>query len=393
MTPDWPTKSLEDLVDIRIGGTPSRAVPTFWEADKNLGHPWAAISDLKGRYLDKTKERITDDGVARSNVKLLPVGTVVMSFKLSIGRVAITTRPIYTNEAIAGFVPNDELDANYLFHALPLIALRADVDVAVKGATLNKAKLCDLMLPLPPLWEQKKIAAILTAVDEAIEATQAVIDQLQVVKSALMSELLTRGSDDANWPIVAVGSVCTSIVPGRTKPRVFDGSIPWLRIGDLEESTVRHSKEGLCVSRDELARCGGKVVPKNAVIMSCVGNFGVASRALEEVVLNQQLHAFVCGERVLAAYLVYALQHAGPQMLRRAGMTTIAYLNKAHCEATAIALPPMREQEKIAASLSAVDEAIAASNVTVEHQRGVKTGLAADLLSGRVRVTSELANA
>jgi type I restriction enzyme S subunit len=115
----------------------------------------------------------------------------------------------------------------YLLYALPRAAEEhGEVDVAVKGKTLNKAKLIDLPLLLPPLPEQRKIAAILSSVDDAIEATQAVIDQLQVVKKAMMAELLTRG------------------LPGRhTRFKMTEiGEIPeeWevRRIGDLIETSA-----------------------------------------------------------------------------------------------------------------------------------------------------------
>ena len=101
-----------------------------------------------------------------------------MSFKLSLGRAAITATPMYTNEAIAALYPNDLATTEYLYYALPTLALETSADRAVKGRTLNKAKLRALRLILPPLSEQRKIAAILSSVDDAIEKTQAVDPQL-----------------------------------------------------------------------------------------------------------------------------------------------------------------------------------------------------------------------
>src|ERR1035438_4378935 len=102
MTPEgWRSRRLGDVAEVAIGGTPSRAEPAYWDHAKTGSNRWVAISDLKTRRIADTAEYITDLGVARSNVKLVPQRTPIMSFKLSIGRTAMTEVPLYTNEAIA----------------------------------------------------------------------------------------------------------------------------------------------------------------------------------------------------------------------------------------------------------------------------------------------------
>ncbi len=132
---------------------------------------WATISDMKNKYIDDTCEYISDIGAKASNARLVPTGTLLMSFKLSLGRVAITSQPIYTNEAIAAFYPNYRATTEYLYYLLPTLALQESSDRAVKGRTLNKAKLRALKLSLPPLAEQRRIATILSSMDDAIERT------------------------------------------------------------------------------------------------------------------------------------------------------------------------------------------------------------------------------
>src|SRR5690606_15630262 len=179
--PNWPLVRISDLAEINIGGTPSRAAQQFW-ATKPEGNPWIAISDLKGKYVHDTKEYITDLGAKCSNVKLIEPFTTVMSVKLTVGRTAITTRPLYCNEAISIFSPkNDALSGGWLYHALPRAALSVVTDNAVKGATLNKAKMAEMTVQLPPITEQRKIAQILDTLDTAIRETEALIDKLKAV--------------------------------------------------------------------------------------------------------------------------------------------------------------------------------------------------------------------
>ena len=194
MTPDgWFQTTLEQVADVAIGRTPARDEKSNWDPGKTTQNRWATIANIKGKFIGETTEYISDLGVQHSNARLVPPGTLLMSFKLSLGRVAITSTPMYTNEAIAAFYPNGLANTEYLYYLLPTLALEESSDRAVKGQTLNKAKLRALQLVLPPADEQRKIAAILSSVDDAIEKTQAVIDQVQVVKRGLMQELLTRG--------------------------------------------------------------------------------------------------------------------------------------------------------------------------------------------------------
>jgi type I restriction enzyme S subunit len=150
---EWSGVRADQIARIEIGGTPSRNIPRYW-ADGNEGHPWVSIADMLQTSIETTSERITDAGVRFSNVKLVPTGTPLMSFKLTVGRVAVAGRDLYTNEAIAAFfVKADQADPRWLVHALPAACARAITDTAVKGLTLNKAKLERLTFDLPSLLE------------------------------------------------------------------------------------------------------------------------------------------------------------------------------------------------------------------------------------------------
>ena len=194
MVPEgWDETTLEQVAEVAIGRTPARNEKSFWDPGKTTQNRWATIADIQSRYISETSEHISDLGIQHSNARLVPAGTLLMSFKLTLGRATITSKPMYTNEAIAAFYPNDRATTEYLYYLLPTLALEDSSDRAVKGRTLNKAKLRALRLALPPRAEQRKIAAILSSVDDAIEKTRAVIDQIQVAKRGLMQELITRG--------------------------------------------------------------------------------------------------------------------------------------------------------------------------------------------------------
>lgn len=188
----WKEVRLGDVAEIKIGGTPSRAEPAYW-AQGDEGHTWLSIADLGPKMLNRSKETITDEGIRRSNVKLVPAGTVVMSFKLTIGKLGIAAVPLYTNEAICAITPNsdDSFEPRFLFHLLQVTDLLGDVDQAVKGKTLNKAKLSELVIKLPDISEQRYVAQFLDEQDELVDAHETQIARLQAEKKALMQQLLT----------------------------------------------------------------------------------------------------------------------------------------------------------------------------------------------------------
>ena len=188
---------LQQICDIQIGKTPSRSVPEYWGGDL----PWATISDFAaGRIVTTTKEKITKIGAGKSGSKCIPRGTLLLSFKLSIGKRAISGCDLFTNEAIAALhiLDHDAVDRDYLYWVLGSIDYGRLVDRAAKGKTLNKAKLKLIRIPLPPLAEQKRIAGILDAADALRAKRREALAQLDTL---LQSTFLDMFGDPVTNPI------------------------------------------------------------------------------------------------------------------------------------------------------------------------------------------------
>ena len=195
---EWVERPLGQLAYLKIGGTPSRDVPAYWADGSDQGYPWVSIADLRAGKIAETSERITDRGVKHSNVKLVKSGTILMTFKLTIGDVAIAGCDLFTNEAIVALSPKTpEISDRFLFHVLPGAARSVVSDAAIKGATLNKEKLEKIRIRFPGnVRSQTAIARILDALDTQIEATEALIAKQERVRAGLMQDLFTRGVDE-----------------------------------------------------------------------------------------------------------------------------------------------------------------------------------------------------
>ncbi len=189
----WKTVRFADILNIQIGRTPARNEPSYWDRDKQGNNIWLSISDLSGKFVGDSKEYISDEGVIASNSTLVPRGTVLMSFKLTIGRAAIASRDVYTNEAICALKPkSDSVVSNrFLYHALSVVRFDKEIDQAVKGQTLNMKKIRRLEISLPSYSEQLKIADTIDTFDEGIFLQEGHLDKLQQQKKGLMQRLLT----------------------------------------------------------------------------------------------------------------------------------------------------------------------------------------------------------
>lgn len=161
----YPLYRLGEKCNVTIGGTPSRANPAYFTGE----HPWVSIAEMQGQRIFDTKEKITDAAVRDSNVKLIPEGTTLLSFKLSIGKTAIAGCDLYTNEAIAALSPMDtsELCDEYLFALFSsgVIQLQGAGNKAF-GQSLNSVFLKEeVRIPIPPLTVQRQIAEACGKID------------------------------------------------------------------------------------------------------------------------------------------------------------------------------------------------------------------------------------
>ncbi|NQN99422.1 restriction endonuclease subunit S [Streptococcus suis] len=155
----WCYIKLGDLVLFNIGKTPPRSEPTFWGNDIS----WVSISDMPIRgHITKTKEGLSHSAINQKNIKIAPVGTLLMSFKLSIGKVAVLEIPASHNEAIISIFPyidEKHVIRNYLMTCLPLISTAGNSKDAIKGKTLNSTSISELLIPISNYREMNDIVS------------------------------------------------------------------------------------------------------------------------------------------------------------------------------------------------------------------------------------------
>ena len=199
----WKKVKLGDIFNLQMGKTPLRENKLYWDKGE---HNWVSISDMNfsEKYLFSTKEKITDIAVKESGIKLIPKNTVIMSFKLSIGKVKIVKEDIYSNEAIMAFIPKENffIDKNFLYYCLKSLKWNEGINKAVKGLTLNKNLISQKEIFLPDLAIQKEIANNLDGIDNLLELRKKQLIYLKELSKSLFTRMFGDiKTNDKNWKI------------------------------------------------------------------------------------------------------------------------------------------------------------------------------------------------
>ncbi|MCD7837422.1 MAG: restriction endonuclease subunit S, partial [Clostridiales bacterium] len=207
---------LGEIYTLQMGKTPARKTPEYWN---NGNNDWVSIADLSTyhKYVGKTKETISDIAVKESGIKIVPANTVIMSFKLSIGKTAITVKPTYTNEAIMAFIPTGKYQVlpEYAYYLFSGRDWSAGSNKAVMGITLNKATLQNVEITVPSLEVQRNVIEKLDKVSKVIalqEQQLATLDEL--VKARFVEMFGDPYTNPMNWNIVSIGDVISNTEAG-----------------------------------------------------------------------------------------------------------------------------------------------------------------------------------
>jgi type I restriction enzyme S subunit len=209
MKTGWQTKKLGDLCIIGLGKTPYRGNQEYWDEDKQTCNVWLSIADLlntEGRVVFDSKEYISEKGAKLS--KIVRKGTLLVSFKLTLGRLAFAGKDLFTNEAIASLsIKNDsEITKDYLYYYLSYFDWDSAVkgDIKIKGKTLNKSKLRELPVSFPvSLTEQNRLVKILEEVlemtDKAKENAQKNLQNSKDLCESYLNNLVNKELDRKDY--------------------------------------------------------------------------------------------------------------------------------------------------------------------------------------------------
>ncbi|CUW37515.1 putative Type I restriction-modification system methylation subunit [Magnetospirillum sp. XM-1] len=298
---------------------------------------------------------------------------------------------------------DDVVCGDFLLLTLDFIYINGGTEALQKATTgirnLDYAAYKQLQILLPPLREQRRIAEILSSVDEAIAATQAVIDQTRTVKQGVLKHLLTKGIGHSRfkhteigeipdrWRVVSIGDLC-SLTNGNgfRPPDWSDHGLPIIRIQNLNGSKNFNYFAGTPQNK--------WIIEPGDLLFSWAGvrgvSFGPCLWNGPRGVLNQHIFKVHPACNVEKEWLFLALKFVTSMIESKAHgfKDSLLHVHKSEITGQKIGLPDFVEQEKIASAFRSINEADNENLLHLNHLRNVKSALMFDLLTGHVRVAT-----
>ena len=403
----WVIKCFADVADYKAGRTPARATSEYWVGTDD-GVPWVTISDMaEFGVVTQSKERVTR--VAFEKVfggKSVPAGTLLMSFKLTIGRIATLGIDACHNEAIISIFPHECISQRYLGYFLAQVDYTALQDRQVKGNTLNREKLDRIEILLPPVAEQRSIADVLDLLRRSISLQDLVLAATQDLMRAAMRKLFTCGLRGEarketeigllpeSWGEIALGEFCDIISGGTPRKSVSEywgGNIPWVSGKDLKTPSLSDAIDH--VTGDGV-QAGTRVVPKGSVLL-LVRGMGLAKDLPVAVIdramaFNQDIKALVPRGNCPGSFVRSAIYASKERLLNR--VVTSAHgtmtLNLNDVETFRIPYPlDPTEADELVEVLDAIDRKIELHHRKRAVLDDLFKALLHNLMTGKIRVS------
>lgn len=321
----------------------NRRTDGFTNSVKEIGYQGVRRNDLVIHAMDGFAGAI---GVSDSDGKCSPVCSVCIPWKNQ-----------SVNMRFYGYLVRQLAVTDYI--------LSLAKGIRERSTEFRFTEFSGLMLPIPPVYEQNQIAAFLdhetAKIDNLIEKQQQLIELLKEKRQAVISHAVTKGLNPdvpmkdsgvewlgevpEHWGVTRAKFISKIFVPQRNKPELnSDSGIFWVTMENMSQHYITSSHQR--VSDLAASQSGSKILPKGAVIASCVGNFGVAAINKVDVIINQQLQAFQ-PVNVIADYLLAMVSISKNYFELIGTAATLIYVNKEGFENLPVLVPPESEQVSI----------------------------------------------
>ncbi len=369
---NWQRVRLGDVAEIIGGGTPSTQITSFWNGSIN----WFTPTEIGiTKYVYKSQRTITPLGLKKSSAKLLPIGTILLTSRASIGDCAILKVVATTNQGFQSLIPLEKINNEFLYYLM--LTLKNKLLKLASGSTfleVSPNKIKNLLIPLPPLNEQIAIANILSDLDRYLYSLRALILKKESVKKALSFELLSqrkrlKGFNQA-WQKVRLGDIC----------EITTGSL------DANEM-VHYGKYRFYTCAKEYYFIDKYAFDTEAILISGNGAY-VGYVHYYKGKFNAYQRTYVLdnfSEHIIfVKYFLTMFLQSHIQTNKNEGNTP--YIVMATLKDFEIPLPPLNEQIAIANILSDLDNEIISLKNKKRQFDNIKKALNHDLMSAKIRV-------
>ena len=412
----WEMASLKWVSKIYSGGTPDKNNTDYWF---NGTIPWLNSGTVNQFIITDPSEYITEDGFKNSSAKWIDENSIVIALAgqgKTKGMAALVTFKTTCNQSLGIIKPNANINCKYLLYYLRKNYLNIR-GLAGEGKRdgLNLEMIGSISIPLFNKQEQTTIANYLdrktAEIDQLITQKEDLLCLYEEEKTAIINQAITQGINPdvklkdsgidwlgeipEHWDISRAKFVSHIFVPQRNKPVLNQNNgLPWLTMEDM--SSDRITRTNLKVSEEASKNAGSKVLKKGSVVASCVGNFGVCAINVVDVVINQQLQAFIPHNNIVPEYLLETVKISKDYFQMIATAATLVYVNQSGFANMPILMPPLPEQTAIVHHIETettrINAKITKTKKIIALQKEYRTALISEVVTGEIKVTQEVAS-
>ncbi|PNC30367.1 hypothetical protein CXU17_05815 [Akkermansia muciniphila] len=403
---DWAVKKLGEIADIISGGTPKTTEKSFW----NGAILWCTPTDItrtSGRYIESTEKTITDNGLKNSSAILLPINSLLLCSRATVGDVRIAKHEITTNQGFKSLVCNSSAYYLFIYYLIPF--LKPKMLEKSYGSTfleISKSNLASIQIQLPSYVEQQAIAEVLSDMDALIEAQKELIAKKRDIKQGTMQELLSGrvrlpgyetkgwkhtdiGDIPDDWVVRELGDICEKIIGGGTPSRnnkiYWNGKIPWATVKDLSSFNFNSTQE--YITEEGLRESSSTLIPAGTIILATRMLIGKPVIYNCSVAINQDLKALFLIKDYDKYYLLYYLNMKSNELIAASSGSTVLGLSIQDLKTINLISPSLlSEQQAIARVLSDMDDELETLEAELEKLNHMKRGMMQELLTGRIRL-------
>ena len=357
---------LKDIFDLQMGKTPSRSNLEYWNT---TDYKWISIADLTktSKYIFETKEYLSKSAIKDSGIKVIPANTVVMSFKLSIGKTAITKEDMYSNEAIMAFKDKHVINIipEYIFYLFKYKNWEECSNKAVMGKTLNKATLSEIEVEICSIEKQRQIVNILDKIMSAVDGRKQELQLLdELIKARFVEMFGDPVANDKGWkmkPLLDMGK-CKNGMNFH-----YDDSgveISCLGVGDFKDlSVIDNTKKLSIVSLNEMPSEEYLLKDGDIVFVRSNGNKDLVGRSL--AIYPGKLPTTFSGfciryrihdDEITVPYLLRVLKMESMRKKMAGRGANIQNLNQQILGTLVIPVPPIELQNQFSDFTQAIDK-------------------------------------
>ena len=360
---NWTYKKLGEVGTIIGGSTPKTDVPEYWNGE----FAWITPAELDGsKYVSSTVRTITEKAIAKTNLTLLPIGTVLLSSRAPIGKVCITKIPMYCNQGFKNIICSDELYNEYLYWLLK--GKNEFLNSLGVGATfkeISKRIVEQITIPVPPLSIQSRIVSELDLLQSIIDKQKAQLKELDTLAQSIFYDMFGDPvENEKGWEVKKLEEICLNIVDcPHSTPKKSDRatSYPCIRTSELRNGTIYWDsmqyldEENYKIRIARLKPIAGDIVfGREGVIGDAVvlpkgyffslGQRTMLLRANPKIISNVFLHRVILSEWVKSQIRIVNVS------------STVAHLNIKDFKKFNIPVPPIALQQSFANKIEAIEK-------------------------------------